>query len=119
MDELSGRLKNYLAVAYELSTSDGARLTDIARRMNVTKSSVSAAMTALAEKRLISRRRYRSIRLTEAGEEIAKRITRKHETVRRFFSEILNLDDEVAAVDANAIKHIISDKAVESMQNSL
>jgi Mn-dependent DtxR family transcriptional regulator len=119
IDKLSLTLESYLDAVYELSADDGARLTDIAKRMNVTKSTASAAMTALAKKHLIESERYQHIRLTESGKEMAESATRKQETIYRFFSEILKLDDETADVDADAIKHIISDKAVKSMRSRL
>jgi Mn-dependent DtxR family transcriptional regulator len=119
MDKLSFTLESYLDAVYELSADNGARLTDVARRMNVTKPTASAAMTTLAKKHLIENGRYQHIRLTESGEKMAKIVMRKHEVIRRFFSEMLNLDDETADADACAIEHIISDRAVSAMRSRL
>jgi Mn-dependent DtxR family transcriptional regulator len=117
MDKLSFTLESYLDAVCELSSGGGgARLTDIARRMNVTKSTASAAMAALAERNLILNKRYQHVRLTESGANMAIGIMRKHEIIRRFFLDALQIDEETADTDACAIEHIISDKAGASMQ---
>lgn len=117
MVKLSYTLESYLDAVYELSANGGgARLTDIAKRMKVAKSTASAAMTALADRKLILNERYRHIKLTESGADMALDVTKKHEVIRRFFCEQLRLDDETADADACAIEHIISDKAVSAMR---
>ncbi|MDR0570924.1 MAG: metal-dependent transcriptional regulator [Clostridiales Family XIII bacterium] len=120
MEKLSFTLESYLDAVYELSREkEGTRLTDVARRMNVTKSTANAAMASLAKKRLIESERYQSIRLTESGAAMARGVTRKHETIRRFFCECLKMDGEAADADACAIEHVISDAAVRAMRECL
>jgi Mn-dependent DtxR family transcriptional regulator len=120
MDKLSFTLESYLDSIYELSVCKGAaRLTDIAQMMGVTKSTANAAVAALAERKLILNERYQRIRLTESGAVMAQGIAKKHEVIRRFFSEILKIDKETADVDACAIEHIISGAAVDAMQSYL
>jgi Mn-dependent DtxR family transcriptional regulator len=120
MDKLSFTLESYLDAVYELSAGgEGARLTHIAKRMNVTKSTAGAAMTALAERNLILNERYRHIKLTELGADLAMSVTKKHETIRSFFMEQLHIDEETADADACAIEHVISDKAVSAMRRAI
>jgi Mn-dependent DtxR family transcriptional regulator len=117
VDKLSFTLESYLDAVCELSSDNGgARLTDIAKRMNVTKSTASAAMAVLAERNLILNERYQNVRLTESGADLAMRVTKKHETIRSFFMEQLHIDEETADADACAIEHVISDKAVSAMR---
>jgi Mn-dependent DtxR family transcriptional regulator len=121
MDKLSTTLEGYLDAVYELSLpgKSGARLTDVAGRLGVTKSTASAAMAALEGKSLVQYGRYKHIQLTQEGEALARAITKKHETIRRFFSEVLGIDEGTADMDACAIEHVISDMAVLAMQASL
>jgi Mn-dependent DtxR family transcriptional regulator len=120
MDKLSFTLESYLDAVYELSSNgEGARLTHIAKRMNVTKSTAGAAMAALAERNLILNERYRHIKLTELGADLAMSVTKKHETIRSFFMEQLHIDEETADADACAIEHVISDKAVSAMRRAI
>jgi len=117
MEKLTFTMESYLDAIYELSDDNGeARLKDIAARMSVTKSTANAAMRILSERKLIQNERYQHIRLTEEGIAVAQDIAKKHETIRRFFSEILQIDAGMADEDACAIEHVISGQAVVAMQ---
>jgi Mn-dependent DtxR family transcriptional regulator len=120
MEKLSFAMENYLEAIYELSADEsGARLTDIAARLSVTKSTASLAMASLTQKGLTEGGRYSRIVLTARGKELAADVAGKHETIQRFFSETLHLDEETASDDACAIEHVISDKAVAAMRDYL
>jgi Mn-dependent DtxR family transcriptional regulator len=120
MDKLSFTMENYLEAVYELSRDgDGARLTDVAARLSVAKSTANIAMAALAEKGLVESGKYRRVVLTGAGCAMASEVAEKHKAIRRFFTAILNLDEKTADTDACAIEHVISDAAVEAMQGLL
>ena len=120
MDRLTFTMENYLEAVYELSKEGrGARLTDIAARLSVTKSTATTAMSALAERGLIEGGRYRRVVLTKAGHGMASEVAGKHETIERFLAETLDLDAKTADTDACAIEHVISDKAIEAMRNFL
>jgi Mn-dependent DtxR family transcriptional regulator len=120
MDKLSFTMESYLDAIFELSEGGaGVRLTDLAKKLSVTKSTANAAAASLAEKGLIANERYGRIKLTDAGMREARQITEKHGIVRAFFSEILNLDEETADRDACAIEHVISDKATRAMRKLL
>jgi Mn-dependent DtxR family transcriptional regulator/DNA-binding Xre family transcriptional regulator len=119
-DKLTFTMENYLEAVYELSqTERGARLTDVAARLSVNKSTAVSAMSALAEKGLVEDGRYRRIVLTEAGRVMASAVAEKHRTIRRFLTESLNLDAEAADADACAIEHVISDTAIGAMRSFL
>ncbi|MDR1204261.1 MAG: metal-dependent transcriptional regulator, partial [Peptococcaceae bacterium] len=101
MDKLSPRMEDYLEAVYEVSLKRyGARLTDIAARLSVTKSTANAAMAALAERRLVKNERYARVVLTRKGAQMARAAARKHETIRDFLTEILQIDDATADKDA-------------------
>jgi Mn-dependent DtxR family transcriptional regulator len=110
-------MENYLEAIYELAATTGAaRLTDIAARMSVTKSTANAAMSSLADRGLIENHRYSQIRLTEDGRKMASAVAEKHVVIQKFFSEILEIDDKTADEDACAIEHVISDKSIDAMK---
>ncbi len=117
MDKLTFTMENYLEAIYELSVDgSGARLSDIAKRLGVSKASANSAMSTLAQKGLITNEKYREIFLTEAGREKAKSTSNKHQTIRHFFVEILHIDPAVADEDACAIEHVISSESVQAMR---
>ena len=120
MDKLTFTMENYLEAVYELSKEGlGARLTDIAARMSVTKSTATTAMSTLAERGLIEGGRYRRVVLTKTGYAMASEVAEKHKTIERFFTEILDLDAKTADADACAIEHVISDRTIQAMRSFL
>jgi Mn-dependent DtxR family transcriptional regulator len=113
-------MENYLEAVYELSKKDGSvRLTDIAMRMDVTKSTANTAMSILAQKGLVTNKKYQQIYLTDAGLEMAGLISEKHHIIQRFFTDILKIDFDTANTDACAIEHVISSKSVSAMHEFL
>jgi Mn-dependent DtxR family transcriptional regulator len=117
MDKLSFTMESYLDAIFELAENGkGVRLTDLAKKMSVAKSAAHAAVVSLAEKGLITNERYSRIKLTDIGMREAQLISGKHRIIRVFFTEILNLDEGTADMDACAIEHVISDKATCAMR---
>lgn len=117
MDKLTFTMENYLEAIYELSEDgSGARLSDIAKRLGVTKASANSAMATLAQKGLIINEKYREIFLTQAGREKAEATSCKHHVIRHFLVDILHVDPVIADQDACAIEHVISSESVTAMQ---
>lgn len=116
MEKLSFSMENYLEAVYELSQGgDGARVTDIAQRMGVTKASTNNAMATLAEKGLIINEKYQDVRLTAEGRQRAKLTSEKHTIIRRLLVEVLGVDPATAEEDACEIEHVISPESVCAM----
>lgn len=119
MKKLTFTMENYLEAIYELSGGDassGVRVSDISERLGVTKASVNSAMSTLAEKGLVINERYKQVFLTPAGLELAKSTSKKHETIQKFFTDILKVDAETADRDACSIEHVISGDSVRAME---
>jgi DtxR family Mn-dependent transcriptional regulator len=120
MKKLSVSMENYLEAVYELSDKDsGARITDIASRLQVSKASASNAMSVLAEKGLITNKRYQLVTLTPAGMKLAKLTSQKHAIIQKYFTDILSIDPQIADTDACAIEHVISNDSVYAMYQRL
>ncbi|TCO69157.1 metal-dependent transcriptional regulator [Marinisporobacter balticus] len=120
MDNLTFAMENYLEAIYELSRdAKGARVSDIAKRLGVTKASTNSAMSTLSEKGLISAEKYKEIYLTPAGLKLAKSTSEKHKVIQKFFIEVLNVNAVIADKDACAIEHVISSDSVYAMQQFL
>jgi Mn-dependent DtxR family transcriptional regulator len=116
-DKLTFTMENYLEAVYDLSNENaGVRLTDVAVRLDVTKSTANSAMSVLAKRKLVEAGHYRRIHLTQEGIERAVKIAEKHKIVRRFFLKALNVNLAVADADACAVEHVISDETVEAMK---
>jgi len=101
---------HYIKAVYELSSGceSGARIVDIAEKLEVSKASASLSMTKLAKHGFVYKDSDRHIYLTENGEREAIRMLDKFNIIRKFLTKILNINDEVARNDACAIEHVIS-----------
>jgi len=117
MEKLTFTMENYLEAVYELSQEGkGARVTDIAEKMGVTKASANNAMSVLADRGLIINEKYQEIHLTDAGLKHAKLISEKHHTLELFLIQVLGVETELASQDACAIEHVISNDSVDAMR---
>ena len=104
--------EDYVELIAELIRSLGeARPVDIATRMGVTAPTVAKALDRLAREGLITRAKYRSVFLTEAGRALAQACRQRHEIVLRFLLS-LGLDSETAEHDAEGIEHHVSERTL-------
>lgn len=115
-DELSASLEDYLEVIFHLEQSHRvARAKDIADQMNVQRASVTGALRALAQRRLVNYSPYSFITLTPEGREIARDIIHRHDTLKAFFMDTLQLDAAQAEANACRIEHAIDPVAMERL----
>lgn len=111
MDKLTPSQEDYLETIYVLVKKNNcAKVTDIARVLEVKKASVTGALSSLLEKNLINYAPYSPITLTPKGELAAKQILIKHQVMTSFFQNILQLDEEEAVENACKMEHIMSEK---------
>ncbi|HQU68641.1 MAG TPA: manganese-binding transcriptional regulator MntR [Albidovulum sp.] len=104
--------EDYVELIAELIHARGeARPVDIAAKMGVTPPSVAKTLDRLARDGLITRARYRSVFLTDAGRALAEECQRRHDIVLRFLLR-LGLDAETAEHDAEGIEHHVSERTL-------
>jgi len=120
MKKLTFTMENYLEAIYELSSYEtGARVSDIALRLGVTKASTNSAMSTLAEKGLIINEKYKEVFLTPEGRKLAELTAEKHHVIKEFLSGILKVGSATAENDACAIEHVISNASITAMKDYL
>ena len=104
--------EDYVELIAELIHAQGeARPVDIATRMGVTPPTVAKTLDRLAREGLITRAKYRSVFLTDAGRALAKECRHRHEIVLRFLLS-LGLDPETAERDSEGIEHHVSERTL-------
>ncbi|MDD3150599.1 MAG: metal-dependent transcriptional regulator [Candidatus Gastranaerophilales bacterium] len=114
--DLSESLENYLEVIYNLSTPNkSARAVDIAKKLNVGKSSVTDAIKILAVKKLVKHAPYSGISLTKKGAEIAKEVDKKHKVLFNFLGKILGVQEAEAIETACKMEHYLSQDAFSKL----
>ena len=106
---MTDSLEEYLYTIYVLSeNNDGARVTDIANKMEVTKASTNNALNQLKEQGLINYEKYKNITLTKEGLARAKYIERRHELFRKFLKDIIKTDPHLVEQETERLAHCIS-----------
>lgn len=114
--KLTHSIEDYLEMIYILSQEDQSiRITDIAARMQVRKSSIVSAVKKLEHCGFVQHEPYGSIILTPEGISQGSEVYRKHIVLKTFFSEILGLSEEIAEKDACNFEHYISDQTVSAI----
>ncbi len=105
---LSSSLEDYLESIYNLAgDSNITRSRDIADDLGVSRASVTGALRALKEKNLVNYQPYNYISLTESGKLTAAEIANKHEILKSFFIEILDVNKETAQQAACKAEHAL------------
>lgn len=111
MEKLSQSLEDYLETIYTQTQAKGcAKVTDIAKILNVKKASVTGALNNLCEKGLVNYAPYSAVTLTVEGEKTAQKILLRHEVLTKFLQNILQLDAVEAAENACRMEHIMSEE---------
>lgn len=108
--------ENYLEAILKISKKNNVvRSIDIANELSITKPSVSVAMKNLRENGYINMDKNGYLTLLPAGLEIAERIYERHNLITDMLIK-LGVSEDVAAVDACRIEHIISTETFEAFK---
>lgn len=113
--------ENYLKIIYHLSLKSEAVVSTnaIANVMDSKPSSVTDMVQKLAEKDLVSYKKYQGVSLTEKGKKAAVNIIRKHRLWEVFLVEKLNFSwDEVHDI-AEQLEHIKSEQLINRLDKFL
>jgi len=115
-DHLSESLEDYLeAIMHIEEEKRAARPKDIARHLGVSPPSVTAALQNLGARGLVNYHPYDLVTLTPRGRRAARDVIRRHEGLRRFFVDILRIDDEQADRVACDMEHAIPTNVMDRL----
>ncbi|MDD5526931.1 MAG: metal-dependent transcriptional regulator [Candidatus Omnitrophica bacterium] len=107
--KITSNMEDYLeAVNYFESRNGFARVSDIAARLGVKKSSVNTAFKNLAGKGMLKHERYGSACLTAAGKRLACELQDKEDMLFRFLTEYLFIDHDTAREESCKLEHSVS-----------
>ena len=105
----------YLETIYVLSKNGAVRSIDVCEHMGYSKPSVSRAVSLLKQGGFVTVDEDGHLSLTDAGEEVAKKIYDRHTLLTQCLIK-LGVDPETASEDACKIEHDISDKSFEAIK---
>lgn len=114
---LTNSQEEYLKTIYILSkTEKEIRVTDIAKKLKITKPSVNRAMKNLKDMQLLNYESYGKINLAKEGEMLAKEILKREDILKIFLTKILDINEEQAKKEAIAMKHAISQETEKRLE---
>jgi DtxR family Mn-dependent transcriptional regulator len=116
--QLSASLEDYIEAIYHIiAEKQVARGKDITARLGVSGASVTEALRSLSKKGLINYAPYEVITLTDAGSVVARDVIRRHNALKKFFIEVLAIDEEIAEQGACKIEHTAPPEIIARMVN--
>ena len=114
--EHTASVEDYLeAIMLAADEKKQTTVTGISRSMGVTKPSVTSALARLSELWLVTHPRYGQVCLTDKGFSLARDIYHRHQALKRFLVEILNVDHATAAEDACRLEHHLSKTSMDRL----
>ncbi len=113
---LSASLEDYLEViALIIKEKKIPRAKEIAKRLKVSRASVTEAFRALARKKLINYAPYEVVTLTERGNVVAEDIILRHRALKEFFLKVLDVEEKLADIGACKIEHAAPREIIDKM----
>ncbi len=118
--EQTSSMEDYLeAVAMLRSRGKAVRVKEISQALGVKMPSVTAALRKLSEEGLVEHERYGRVKLTTAGDRTARNVFHRHEVLRRFLADVLDIDPATAREDACRMEHSVSPATLERFSKFL
>lgn len=113
---ISKALEEYIKTMHVLQMQKGEiRVTDIAKKMNCSKASVTKSLNLLKERRLVEYEAYGKITLSKEAEEIAQKKLEAYDIVYLFFNQMLEMPEDEARQEAEKVKSVISDDTLNRL----
>ncbi len=107
---------HHLTAIHELREKRGyARVTDVAKHLNITTGSASTNLKSLKAKGLIIEDENRFLALTDEGLAIAKAVLSRKGILEKFLVDVLKVSAEQAEIDACKTEHLISSETAKKL----
>jgi DtxR family transcriptional regulator, Mn-dependent transcriptional regulator len=113
--------EDYLRSIYYLEQKHGRspKASEIAKYLDLGKSTVSERLQDLSKQKFISYSRYGSIALEPTGREIAEALTTKHRIIEVFLHKILKRPVAELHEEAHKLEHAFSDESIQALKTLL
>ncbi len=109
-DEIHESGEDYLEAILRLQIENGiARSVDVAKKLGVSKPSVSRAMSILEERGYVTVGKIGALEFTEKGKNLAEEIYSRHVLLTKFLQKITGVNEKQAEENACKIEHDIDE----------
>ena len=107
---------HHLLAIYELVDKRGyARVTDVAKFLNITTGSASTNLKSLKQKGYVIEDDNRFLALATEGHKLAEAILSRRTVLKSFFIDVLGVSPEQAEIDACKTEHLLSKETTSKM----
>lgn len=108
--------QEYIEIIFDLQKKNNfARVTDIAQKRGVSRSSVSTALNTLKKQQLVRHEAYGNVELTPTGLRLGTELEKRHQVIARFFTKFLAIPAEHANTDACQLEHYMSNESIRRL----
>jgi len=116
-DDLSSKMRDYLAQVYRLSEGHPhyVSTSSLADLVDVSAPAVNRMVTRLKEQGLLEHEPYQGVRLTEAGQREALKELRRHRIAEAFLVKVMGFGWHEVHDEANRISQALSETITERM----
>ena len=115
-NEISHSVAHHLAAIGELTIQHGyARVSDVARHLQITRGSASLTLKALRQKNYVLEDENKFLRLSPEGKKLVDGILAKRKIVRTFLNDVLKIDERQAEIDACKVEHLLSEETTDTL----
>jgi DtxR family Mn-dependent transcriptional regulator len=116
---MNSTIENYLQTIYSLSegeTKKRVKSIEVAKKLNISRASVSSMIRKLAKEGYIIADKYSKIFFTDFGKESARKIMYKHRIIEVFLTNTLGYKDILKIhEEAHKLEHSFSDESVKRL----
>src|SRR5258705_6966764 len=120
----SSTVENYLKAIYQgqsvLTREEHlVPMGSVAAALGVTPGTATTMVKALAESGLAEYEPYSGVRLTAAGEKLAKLVLRRHRLVELFLVQVMGMRWDEVHDEAEQLEHVVSERLIERIDEML
>jgi DtxR family Mn-dependent transcriptional regulator len=116
-NDITHSAAHHLLAILELREKRGyARVTDVAKELEITTGSASINLKALKAKNLIVEDENKFLSLSPQGEAIARAVHMRKNILHEFLVKILKVSAEQAEIDSCKTEHLISAETAQKLQ---
>lgn len=116
-NDITHSAAHHLLAILELREKRGyARVTDVAKELQITTGSASINLKALKAKNLIVEDENKFLALSPEGEAIARAVHMRKNILQEFLVKILKVSPEQAEIDSCKTEHLISAETAQKLQ---
>ena len=113
---LTSVMEDYLEAIFDLDKEKKVvRVKDIAKRLDVKMPTVTSMFKTLSKRGLVHYEKYEYVELTDKGSEVGSEMHRRHKILRRFLTDILNINLNTADEEACKMEHSLSAGTLDSL----